>query len=320
MRSLLAAALIALAVAAPVAAHDVPFRTFCSFDPVIVTFGGLSEIGVGSAPTKADVLRLTDATTPQSVQFNAATVPPRPLTGLGGSASLQLPPAFPARVLASGDFTATDVPLVLTVDGVSVTVPVTLTTGLTPADDVVARGAPMDASGVFGLIGAATVEGLPAPFGGTTAVFRMGCATAPVPDVDKFPSVELTKLGGRITTKRLRLHARLDAGTLAADFAAPALLFVYVDGASPGLGTLAGVMLPDGLAARGRRAWVGESADGTQRVTVRLQRKRPTPLYTLGLRVDAAVPALPAGRPTVTLTSQFGGIIARATKPFRGAR
>jgi hypothetical protein len=320
MKRLLALLLVALAL--PVAAHDVPFRTACSFDPLVVSLRELSMDGIGAAPTKAEVLRLTDATIPQSVQFNAATVPPRVLTGLGVTASLQLPPVFPARVLASGDFTATDVPLVLTIDGASTTVTVTLTTGLTPVTDFLAVGSPMSASGVFGLVGAARVEGLPAPYGGTTGVFVMQCATAPVPDVDKFPAVELRNLGGRITTKRVRLHAILDPSTLTADFSAPAYLHVGADGAAPGQGTLATVILPDGLTARGRRAWVGESADGThtQRVVVRLKRKRPTPLYTVALRVGGPAPALPAGRPNVTLTSQVGGILARVTKPFRGTR
>jgi hypothetical protein len=311
----LRASLVALVLAGPVAAHDVPFRTSCSFEPLAVEFPSLGMTGTGAAPTKADALRLTDATTPQSVQFNAATVPARPLAGLGTSATLQLPAAFAARVLASGDFTAPDVPLLLDVDGTGALVPVTLTTGLAAADGVVAEGTPMSGSGVFALVGVAPVDGLAAPLGGATAVFRLSCTTAPVPDVDKFPLVELRKLGGRITTKKLRLHGLLDAGSLPADFAAPALLRVSTGGT-----TIATVVLPGGLAARGRRTWIGESTDGTQRVTVRLRRKRPTPLYAVSLRVDGAVPALPAGRPSVTLTSQVGGIVVRATKAFRGGR
>ena len=167
----------------------------------------------------------------------------------------------------------------------------------------------MDTSGLLTLVGVAVVDGLGAPLGGATAVFRLTCTATPVPDLDQFPAVTMKGLAGRISTKRLRLHATLLPGALPVELAGtPTLLAVEVDGAA-----IATVDLPGGLTPHGRRAFVGESAAGTEKVVVHLRGTKAKSRYAVSLRVDGPLPALPAGRSTVTLTSGLGGLPARAS-------
>jgi hypothetical protein len=311
------ALVLGLAVRAA-SAHEVPIPdSDCTFDPLTVGFPALGLDATAVAPGPVDKLRIVYRTGRQAAQFNAGSVPPRALSGIGTSATLAFPSLFEARMLASGDLTAAAVPLVLTVDGTPATLAVTLTTGLAAAAGVVVAGAPIAADGRFTLVGVTTADGLAAPLGGATAVLQLSCTATPVPDLDQFPLIETSKLAGTITTHGLHLRATVRAGSLPADFpATPALVEVSADGA-----TMATVDLPDGLAAHGRHAFVGRSPDGLTTLTVRVVRRKPDPVYAFSVHIKGALAALPAGkRPTVSLTAEAGGLLARTARPFRGNR
>lgn len=297
-------------------AHDVPIPdSTCAFSPLEVRFPALGRAGTAAAPGVGDVMRIKYTAPRQSAQFDATGVPPRALSGLGTSASLAAPLVFDTLLFGSGNDGIADIPLDLTVDGTTATVSVRLTTGLASAGGVVVEGAPMSASGTFTLVGAGVVNGLGAPFDGAVAVFTLTCAATPKPDLDQFPIVETKGLGGRITTRRLRLYAQLDLGTLTPALSGvPVLLRASADGTP-----VATVDLPGGLVARGSRTFIATSGDGKQKVVLHLRRRRPTLRYALSVRVDETLPALPAGRPVVTLTSQLGALVSRGSKPFRGA-
>jgi hypothetical protein len=307
-------ALLVLLAAPAVRAHDVPIPpSACAFDTIEVAFPALAEEGTAVAPGPADALRILYVPGRQVAQFDAAGVPARSLVGLAAG-SLAFPAAFEARMLASGDLTATDVPLVLTVGGTEATVPVTLTTGLAAAAGVVAAGSPLDpVDGRLVLAGVAVADGLPGSLDGATAVFRLSCPVTPVPDLDQYPIVTTTGLAGRITRNGLRLRASVMPGALAPDFAGlPALLDV-----TAGDTTLAVVDFPGGLPAKGSRTFVARSADGTATLRVHLRRRRPTAAHTLAVRVRGAITNLPDGRPTVTVRYRVGGLLSRVARPFR---
>lgn len=312
---LLVVLLLAL-VAPAVRAHDVPIPpSTCAFDPIEITVPGVGRRITAAAAGPADALRIVYLTGSKTAQFNAGTVPPRDLAGAGTGGALALPAVFTAHLLGSGDFTAPGVALGLTIDGTAITLPVTLTTGLTSAGGVLAEGAPMNTGGIFTLAGVAPLDGMPAPLGGEAAVVRLTCTAAPVPDLDQFPVIATKRLAGMIATRGLRLRAVIDPGLQPADFPGqPAVVRVTV-----GTVAVATIDFPAGLETDGPRAFVGQSANGLKRVTVRLVRRVPA-TYTLMLGVRGAFPDLPPGRSLVTVSYQVGGLLSRAERFFHGNR
>lgn len=304
MRLVLLALLLTVS---PAAAHDVPVEpNTCTLD-----------LEVGSAvvapPADVDALRIVYTVASNVAQFQAATVPPRAFTIGGVAGSLAFPAVFSTTLTTAGDLVFAPIPLAFVVDGVPVTVPVALTTGLVEAEGIVLSGTPIGSDGTLGLVGVVPAGALPAPLDGATVV-RARCVLLPVaPDLDQFAeAAAAAKLGGVIKSTKGKLHALLQVpvGTTP-DFTRAAMLrFATSDG------DLLVVDLPNGLVASGRKH-TGTSADGAV-VTVKPGRKKPRPTYKVLLTTPGqTVPPPAGGRADVQATFDLGGVLARGARTFK---
>lgn len=320
--------LILLHILAGVArAHDVTILpSLCTFQPVLVSAPDAGFAATAAAPGASDTFRIVYDVGSSESQFCPAdpadsthcapTSPARAFSGAGVSGAVTLP-LFQARVLASGDLVAESVPVLFTVGAATATVMMPLTTGLVAAGSGLAQGSPIDANGSLTLVGAGAAAGLPPPLGGTPLLLRMTCVATPKPDLDQFRVPTRTKaLAGTIRADGVRVRAKLRVGaelaTPAPDFGTPGLVMLSAAGS-----TLAVADFPAGLLAKGRRKFIGQTADGTGTVIVRAGSGKGS--YALSLRLPAAI--LPAaGAPAgVELTYQLGGMFSRATRTFRPA-
>ncbi len=300
--------LLALLLTASLAgAHDVPVEpNTCTFDPL--------EIGAAAVapPTGADALRIVYTVASNLAQLQAATVPPRPFTIGGVDGSVAFPAVFATTLTTSGDLAFAPVPLAFVVDGVPVTVPVALTTGLVETDGGLLSGTPIG-DGVLGLVGVVPAGALPPPLDGATVV-RMRCLLLPVaPDLDQFAeAATAAKLGGFLkpTKGKLRALLQVPIGTTP-DFARPAMLRLATND-----GDLVVVDLPNGLVASGRKH-VGTAADGSV-LTVKPGKKKPRPTYKVLLTTPGQTVAPPAGgQADVQATFDLGGVLARGARTFK---
>jgi hypothetical protein len=261
----------------------------------------------GSSAAAAPVsLRLVYSTSASRVVFCAADpADPRGACAASGGfraftlngveGAIALPPSFPASLFASGDLVSPALPILLTVGGTTLTVPLALGTGVAAAAGATLEGAPLAAAGGFVLVGAASEVMLPAPFAAATVAVRLACTPDPPPDLDQFRSVpQVRSLAGTITSESLRLRARLDlaAGQPALDVAAPVSFRVNAGG------TLV--------------AGAGQAA---------LEPRRRGRSYQLVVSASQPImPALAARRVDVSLTLQVGETIVRARRAFRRNR
>src|SRR5262249_17789797 len=98
------------------------------------------------------------------------------------SGSLVLPARFGGLMESSGDMVLDDLPVAVTLGGVTADVQVTLTTGLAVAGDTVAEGAPLRGLGAWTLVGVLPGDALPPPLTGQALLLRVACQPRPVPD------------------------------------------------------------------------------------------------------------------------------------------
>jgi hypothetical protein len=307
-----------LLLAAVAHGHSGPIApSRCTFDPVtIATPTSGAPVTLAPAGTGDAFHVLYDAAT-ATAQFcpdpgapaDRCTGPAPARAFNGGALSLG---GFAAQMRTSGDLVAAAVPLTFTVDATTSTAFVALTTGLVSSGGEIAEGVPLAADGSFTLVGGVTLPNVPGPIGGAPLLVRLACTAAPAPDLDQFlvPTVTTT-LSGRVAPDGLRLRAVFRPGADASTegFAAPALVRVSVGGV-----TVATAEFPGGLQPSGKRAFAGQTADGTGSLVVKLGHRGGR--LTL-LLPAASVPAA-SGSTAVTLTYQVGGLLSRGTGTFRG--
>ncbi len=317
-----------LLVSSTARAHSAPvLPSACSPEPLEITLPsiGLRIVAAPAGPT--DQLRILYDTGTSTAQLCpadaadprgkcAAAPPPRVLAGLGPGASLTFPAVFSARLLASGELVATDVPLVLTVGGTAYAVPTTLTSGPAGVGEDIsdAPGQPIAPDGSLAIVGATRLTGLPFPYTDAPAFMRFTCVAAPAPDLDQFAlAPRIVRLKGTVTASGLTLRAKLVSGDAAADFARPARVLARGTFGSRGLSL-------DGLVPRGRSAFVGQSTNGQNAVEIRRVKRRPVAVYRLRIRLSGVINPLPADGTTLDLAMDVGGLVTRTTQTLRARR
>ena len=300
-------------------AHIVPvLPSTCAFDPIEIAAPADGIAATAAAPTAADVLRIVYDPQASQAQFDLRTVPPRAFTASGSTGTLALPSLFVSTLSNAGDLTAT-VPLAFTVDGAPAAVPMTLTTGLATAAGTVVEGTPLNADGSFTLAGISAASSLGGPFAGRVVSVRLTCQASPRPDTDQFAvATQTTLVSGSVNARTLRLRAIFaPPAAVTPDLpGAPAVLRLRLNGA-----LLASVEVAGGLAARSRKLFVGESADGHATLAVRSLRRNGKTVFLLGARIDGpALATIPGKRAAAELVYTAGGLLSRATASFHVAR
>ena len=297
-------------------AHLVPVPpSTCAFDPVEITAPADGVAATAAAATASDVLRIVYDPQASQAQFDLRTVPPRAFTVAGSSGTVALPALFVSTLSNTGDLSAT-VPLAFTLDGAPASVPMTLTTGLTVADGVVVEGAPLAADGSFTLAGVSAASSLGGPFAGRVVSVRLTCTANPRPDTDQFAvATQTTFIDGSVSARALRLRVIFaPPAAVTPDLpGAPAVLRLRLNGA-----LLASVEVGNGLAARSKKLFVGDSADGHATVAVRSLKRGGKTLYLLGVKVASPTLVPMTGkRIPAELVYTTGGLLSRATASFK---
>jgi hypothetical protein len=300
------------------AAHIVPIDpSLCTFDPVSLSVPATGATGSAAAPRDEDALRIvydtgsSEATFCPAVALNprgsCGVSVPRAFTLGAVAGTLTFPPIFRARMFAGGDLELAGLSVGVDVGGVSASVPVTFTSGLAAADDMVVEGAPFAGFGEFHLVGVAR-DGLPPPLAGQTLVLGLSCMAVPAPDVDQFAQpARVTSFSGRINGGKGRLRAVVDAGAAGTPVLGAAPLLVRL--ASNDTSIAAAVVSGAGDARR----WRGMSADGRVKVVVRTH---ATSELIVTLNVRHATPPAVSGRVLVQVTLDLAGTIARGETLF----
>lgn len=323
---LLAAVSLVLLFSAAARAHLIPIpASACRFEPVTVSVPGTSLTGVADAATPADDFRILFDTGASQAVFCPAdtnepsgcgTPVPRAFTLDGTNGTLTLPSNFAADMLASGELIAADVPVTLTLDGITIITPVTLTTGLVSTADGVVSGAPIAGFGSLTFVGVARGAGLPAPVDGRDVLLRLTCQFAPNPDKDQFTApASLTTITGQLAADGGKLRALLNLNPFvpnALDGHALRLL-IRLDDTTVATGTLS-----NGLQPQGKRL-LGTSDDGGIALVGRL---RGTSQVLLQITVkQTALPTLtPKARVVMGITLDGGGVLARGESLFQVSR
>jgi hypothetical protein len=320
-------ALIALTAQAA-SGHIVPIPpSLCDFEPLELQVPTLGLTGAAEVAGAADTMRILYDSNSSLIQVCAApddpdecgAVVPRPFMIGTAMGELALPAMFRGHMLASGDVTFTGLPVTVTVDGATATVPVTLTTGLVAVGDAVAEGTPLQGLGALTFVGVMSGDALPPPLAGRPLLLTTSCLPRPVPDKDQFVKpAEITSIAGEVTTTHLRLRARADIPTFQGsvpppDFERhPTLVAVHVDGT-----TVASAVLSAGL--HGSRHLRGTSDD--HRAVVDLWRRSSTRLV-LAVRLHGVTlpPETPDARVLVDLTVDLGGLLGRGEQLFHASR
>jgi len=329
-------ALPILLAAAVASAHVIPVcPSTCAFEPIEIDApdGGISVTAAPPGPSDQFVIKYNPDPQAGAAQFDMSAVPPRSFTVDGVNGTLALPAVFNARMTNVGDLVVS-VPVTITLGGTPASVAMTLTTGLAMAGTMMLEGSPIPAKDKaaniclcpcltdqsitqFTMVGAVPASGLAAPLAGRLGV-RLSCQTTPAPDRDQFTSAtQTTLISARLTAQMLKLRTIFAPGsTETADFPnQPAVVRVHA-----GDTVVAVVNLPGGLPARGKKAFVGMSADGAAAIGVQVLRKNP---LTYFLEVKLRNPVLPqanAGRLDVTFTCEVGGLLSRVEGSLRPNR
>jgi hypothetical protein len=297
-------------------AHLVPVPpSTCAFDPVEIAAPADGITATAAAATTSDVLRIVYDPQASQAQFDLRTVPARDFTVAGSTGTLALPALFVSTLSNAGDL-ATTVPLAFTVDGAPATVPMTLTTGLAVAGGTIVEGAPLAADGSFTLAGVTAASSLGGPFAGRVVSVRLTCKANPRPDTDQFAvATQTTFINGSVNARTLRVRVIFaPPATVAPDLpGAPAVLRLRLNGA-----LVASVEVPSGLAARGKKLFVGDSADGRATVAVRSLKRGGKTVYLLGAKVTSpTLTPLSGKRVPAELVYTAGGLFSRATASFK---
>ena len=287
----------------------------CAFDPVEIAAPADGIAATATAPTASDVLRIVYDPQASQAQFNLSSVPPRDFTVGGSAGTLALPAVFVSTLSNAGDLSVT-MPLAFTVDGTPATVPMTLTTGLAVEGGTIVEGAPLAADGSFTLAGVSAGSSLGGPFAGRVVSVRLTCQANPRPDTDQFAvATQTTFIDGSVNARMLRLRVIFaPPAAVTPDLStAPAVLRLRLNGA-----LLASVEVPNGLAARSRKLFVGTSTDGRATVAVRSLKRGGKTVYLLGLKVTSPTLAPMSGkRVPAELVYTTGGLFSRATASFK---
>ena len=329
-------ALVILLAAAAANAHVIPVcQSTCAFDPIEIDApdGGISVTAVPAGPSDQFVISYIPDTQAGAAQFDMSAVPPRSFTVDGVGGTLALPTIFNARMTNIGDL-AVSVPVTMTLGGASATETMTLTTGLSTAGTMILEGSPIppkeksaniclcpcltdQTTTHFELVGIVPDSGLGPPLAGRLGV-RLSCQTTPTPDRDQFTlATQTTLVTARLSAQLLKVRAIFAPGpTQTADFPNQrALVRVHA-----GDSLIAVANLPTGLAARGKKAFIGKSADGTVAIGVVVLRKNPlTYFFEIKLQ-NPTLPATGAGPLDVTVTYEVGGLLSRVEANLRPNR
>src|SRR5207253_430035 len=135
--------LVLLLAARGAAAHIIPIPpSTCVLDPVDIVAPATGVAATVAPPAAADQLTVHWDVSTNQAQFDLASVPPRSFVAAGVSGTFALPTFFSATFTHNGDLTAT-VPVVVAMNGSTVAVPLTLTTGLAAAGGTMVAGAPI---------------------------------------------------------------------------------------------------------------------------------------------------------------------------------
>ena len=309
--------LLLLAASAP--AHIVPVPpSTCVFDPVTIEAPASGVVGTAAPPQPGDQFQIFYDPAASQATFDMQSVPPRSFTAAGVQGTFALPGLVVATLISSGDLTLTT-SLAFTMNASATTVPITLTSGLAAAAGMVVEGTPIASDGRFALVGITAESGLGAPLGGPVLAVRLACQAVPRPDTDQFHfATRTTPVSATLSVRFLKLRAIFAPGAMdvPAFPARPALLR-----ASSGDTTIAAVDLPSGLAARGRKLFIGQSDDGRAALGVRRLRRPGPAAYLLAVKVKRpTLPAAASRRVSVTLTYVVGGLLSRRTLPMRAKR
>jgi hypothetical protein len=316
--------LAALLSARAAGAHNVPvLPSTCAFDPLEVD-APASGVAATAPPSNApDGVHTTYDMQDQTAQFTLQSDAARPFVAGGTASMLELPSFFVAllrstgaRSGSTGEFIVPDLPLGFTVGGAALTLPMTLTTGLTAVPGLVLEGSPRDANGRYTLVGVVQQSGLPSPLGGVLVV-RASCQATPVPDKDQFRrSTDSVVVSAGVTSKTLTMRVLFAPNPdEVLDFPGkPAIFRASTGGVTIGAGAVLG-----GLRQRGRRLFVASSDDRLLSMGVRFVRRRfQIDNYLLAVKLRAPVLPAPAGTPVAVQTSYAaGGLLGRSTDNFR---
>jgi len=309
--------LILLLAARGAAAHIVPIpNSQCALDPVEIVAPASGVTATVASPTAADEFVIH--WDPGTLQAQFTGVPARTFTAAGVSGTFALPTIFPATFTHGGDLIAS-VPVFFAMNGSTVAVPLTLTTGLWAAGGTVVEGAPIGPppDGRFTLVGITAGSGLGPPFGPGMLSVQLSCQAVPRPDPDQF-AWQTTPVSASLNGQILRLRAIFaPAGTTAPNFAGtPAILRLTLPGA-----VITTAYVPNGLTPHGRNLFIGRSDDGGTAWGIRTLRRNGQTSFLMALRIKGATP------PAATTTSvpadvvyEVGGFVSRMSLAFRANR
>src|SRR5207245_10512246 len=176
--------LLLLAPSAP--AHIVPVPpSTCVFDPVTIEAPASGVVGTAAPPEAADQFHIFYDPAASQATFDMQSVPPRSFTVAGVDGTFALPGLVVGTLISSGDLTLIT-SLAFTMNGSTTSVPITLTTGLAAAADMVVEGMPIASDGRFALVGITAASGLGPPLGGQLLAVLLPCQAVPRPGPDQF--------------------------------------------------------------------------------------------------------------------------------------
>jgi hypothetical protein len=320
MRHVIPALLLVAATVQGAFAHIVPIPpSTCRFEPLDFSVPAIGLNGAAETGGVNDMMRIVFDAAESQIQLcptvsdtdiHCGAPVPRPFTLGTMTGTVMLPSLFEAAMLSSGDLTIPDMPLTLTVGGSTVTIPVTMTTGLVAVEGTVVQGTPLQGLGSFTLVGALSGDALPPPVTGQSILVTFSCQPRPVPDKDQFSiALPLTPIKGQITSKQAHLTATaaISSATPPQLSGVPLLLAVNVDGMP-----VASAVLPSGV--QGSRRLTGTSDDGKATITVR---QTATRLVLTALLRNVTLPPQGGGRVLVDLTLDSNGLIGRGEQLFR---
>jgi len=312
-------ALLLLLAAATARAHIVPVPpSTCAFEPVVVEMPAAGLTATGAPPGPGDAFHILYDPQASAAQFNLTGVPPRSFSATGVMGTFSVSPIFGAALANDGNLQATPT-FTFTTPAGTASAAIALTTGLVVAGDAVLEGVPLSkADGTFALTGVLDPSVLPAPLAGGPLVVRLGGQAVPPPDTDQFRiATRTTVLSAAITAKLAKARFIFAPGTMEQpDFPGrPALLRI-----STGDTTIATADLSSGLAAHGKKLFIGRSADGRVALGVHTLRRSGQLAYLFAVKLKT--PALPVatGAVAATVTYDVGGLLARVALSLHAKR
>jgi len=319
MRHLIATLLLIAATVQGALAHIVPIPpSTCRFEPLNFSVPASGLSGAAETGGVNDMMRVVFDAAESQIQLcptvsdtdiHCGAPVPRPFTLGTMTGTVTLPSLFQAAMLSTGDVTIRNLPLTFTIGGSTVTIPVTMTTGLAAVNGTVVAGTPLQGLGSMTLVGVLSGDTLPPPVRGQSVLVTFSCQPRPVPDKDQFSTaLQLTPIKGEITSTEARLSATAAISSSAPPqlSGVPLLLAVAVDGAP-----VASAVLSSGV--QGGTRLSGTSDDGKATVKVR---QSATRLVVTAVIRDVTLPPQ-SGRVLVDLTLDGNGLIGRGEQLFR---